>query len=238
MNKVRVLKHFSNAAQSYNEAASVQHHVGAALIAALPKQRFNRILDVGCGSGLTTAALITSIQAQHIEAQDFSVNLLNEAKKQVALASATFIQADFDVQLGLETPDLIFSNMALHWSQDFSCLLNTIHQRLADDGVLAFSIPLDNTFHEIRSLVNIQTFFTADAVIKLLAHNQFELIHTSTTQQVLRFHSLHEALISIKKTGAQTANQDKAIKLTRNLLKQSPQSLTYDCGLFIARKVC
>lgn len=238
MNKSVILKNFSKAAAHYNDYARVQHQVGEALITALPKKLFKNVLELGCGTGVTTLALIRKINYQLITAQDFSENLLAEASKMFTTKTVKFIKADFDVQLGDETSDLIFSNMALHWSSDFTQLLTRLFQCLEKGGVLAFSMPLNKTFHEIEPLVNTQYFLNAETVKIDLTQNNFEILHQSSVQHEVQFASLHEALTSIKKTGANTTSKNKKIKLTRTLLKKSPQTLTYNCGLFIARKPC
>ena len=216
----------------------MQHQVGKALIAALPNTCFKSVLDLGCGTGVTTQALLKKIDDALFTAQDFSANLLIEARKNLNTDAVKIIEADFDAQLGDETPDLIFSNMALHWSGDFTQLLSHLFHRLEKGGVLAFSIPLKNTFHEIETFVNIQPFLTADVVKEKLMQQHFESVYHTSEQHIVQFSTLHDALISIKKTGANTASKNKKITLTRELLKRSPQTLTYDCGLFIARKPC
>lgn len=234
INKVHT--RFSKAALSYDTHALAQHEAGAYLISQLPDQAYHRLLDLGCGTGYTTRKLIHVIKPKYSEALDFSSDLLAQAKVQLANYPTHFIEADFDLSLSEYKPDLIFSNMALHWSNNLENLIQRIYHALPPNGIFAFSLPLTHTFHEIQSIATIKEFLDADTICQWLNKTNFQLLHQSIQRHITQHDNLKVALRCIQKTGANTTHKHHPSFLKRSLLTNQPQTLTYECGYFIARK--
>lgn len=232
-----IQKAFDRAASTYENAAALQHQVGLSLIQHLPDSYYARMLDLGCGTGLTTHRLATLMKHEQIIAQDFSFAALNLASIQHSTPTLTWVQADFNQTLCGDAVNLIFSNMALHWSDDLFDLLMRCRAALVEQGVLAFSIPLSTTFHELRTHVHVRAFETEDSLRSLLAGAGFALECYSNFKAVYPYKTLLHALRAIKQTGATVVQEAKVHHLKKFAL-QEPITLTYDIGLFIARKRC
>lgn len=107
----------------------------------------SRILDIACGNGLTSRRLAE--MGAHVTAFDFSVNLIEKAKKRTASLQSQIsyhvLDATDETQLlaalqPLAPFDAALSNMALFDMADIEPLFRTLPRLLKPGGVFVFSI--------------------------------------------------------------------------------------------------
>lgn len=102
-----------------------------------------RVLDLGCGSGASTAALVAALQVSGLEYElvgiDGSAGMLAEARKKPALADVDFRQGDAEVlttaDLGGEV-DAVFAAYLMRNVAARDRLLGQLLQLLRPGGVL------------------------------------------------------------------------------------------------------
>ena len=100
-----------------------------------------RILDVGCGSGLSTLPLVEKWSDAEIIGVDLSNEMLIKAKD--VLPSVKFYQRDCSLPLNdLGKFDLIFSNAFIQWIENKKEFIDNCFDMLTDGGVFACQIPL------------------------------------------------------------------------------------------------
>jgi trans-aconitate 2-methyltransferase len=99
------------------------------------------IVDLGCGSGLSTELLTARWPGAAVVGIDSSPAMLEKARERSR--KARFICADIAHFEPDVAPDLIFANASLHWLDDHHRLLPRLLSFLATTGVLAFQIPLN-----------------------------------------------------------------------------------------------
>ena len=108
-------------------------------------KNLKRILDVGCGTGMSTAALMDSFKDAEIIGVDLSKEMLQKAKE--SIPSIQFIQRDCSQSLAdMGTFDLIFSNAFLQWIPNQEEFISNSFDMLNAGGIFAAQIPL---FHEM-----------------------------------------------------------------------------------------
>lgn len=116
----------------------------AALVEALPVEPGRRplLLDLGCGSGASTAALVHALRAAGREADivgvDGSAGMLAQARRKRWPAGVTFRQADAEI-LGrddLADADGVFAAYLLRNVAARDRLLRQVHDALRPGGVL------------------------------------------------------------------------------------------------------
>ena len=142
----------------YVDNAAVQHSLGYQLIAQLPLQGTEAILDIGCGEGTLTAYLAESVPQGRVVGIDQSEKMVRFAQKKYASThpNLTFYHADACSLSLPETFDYVVSFNCIQWIQDQQAALNGIYDHLkfggkalltvtADDYPLKDSI--DNTTH-------------------------------------------------------------------------------------------
>jgi len=125
-------------AATYDRYAAERERPSRDLIARLTGPPPRRILDLGCGSGLSTLALAETFADAEIVGVDISPNMLAAAARK--LPRVRFAQGDaahFDTA-GF---DLVFANAVMHWVPDHLAVLRRIALTLPEGGRLAVQSP-------------------------------------------------------------------------------------------------
>ena len=125
-------------AQSYDRFEAERARPSRDLIARIPLPCPARVLDLGCGSGLSTLELRRAYPQAEIVGVDLSPDMLAAAARR--LPDASFIEGDaarFDTR-GF---DLVFANAVFHWIPGHLAVLAHIAAALPSGGCLALQMP-------------------------------------------------------------------------------------------------
>lgn len=115
--------------------------------------RVNKILDVGCGSGMSTRALKTRWQNSEIIGADLSREML--AKAQEILPEVKFVCRDCSLPFGdLGKFDIVFSNAFMQWIPNQKQFVANSFEVLNEDGIFAAQIPLFNEMPANDCIIN------------------------------------------------------------------------------------
>ncbi len=116
----------------------------AALIDRLPLQAPpRRIVDLGCGTGAGTFALLDRFPEAHVAAVDTSAAHLQRVREKACARGdegrVRTVQADLDAAdwPDLGTPDLVWASASMHHMADPDRALRTVHGLLTPGGLLA-----------------------------------------------------------------------------------------------------
>jgi len=231
---LRHIDYFNKAAPTYDDQASVQQKIGNQLISYLPALTADsRIIDLGCGTGLVTVQLAQHATYAEFTALDLAERLLLIAKQRLAPFGCKLQQADFN-HFNTPTPyDLVFSNMALHWSNNFNHTLHIIKNLLAKHGSVAFSVPLQNTFIELKPYFAIHRFMRHDDILQNLLACDYRI--RLAQQEIIeeKFTDTLSALRSLKYTGVNFCAQRPNKSLKRTTFPTTISKLTYHIGYYI-----
>ena len=236
--KERIQSAFNRAAIHYDHVTPVQKKIGEKLITCLPRRFFHQVIDLGCGTGWTTQRLASQIEFSEFEAIDMAESMIIQANTHHSFSNIQFKTGSFE-SLSENHYDLVFSNMALHWSICLATTLHQIHQALKFGGLAVFSIPLSKTFEELAPYCNIHHFYTADEITNILLQQGFYLKSVQFHQERLIFNNTLQTLQTIKKTGATVCDTpSSSYKKCRLAIKQNQiNQLSYHTGLFIVEKI-
>jgi malonyl-CoA O-methyltransferase len=146
---------FSRAAPHYDEVAVLQKEIGLRMIERLElvKMTPQSILDIGAGTGLTTAELGKYYRKANIVALDFALPMLQLARKRGSwLHRPRCVCGDLDkLPFANRSFDLIYSNAALQWSNDLEHSFSGFLRVLRPGGLLMFSTFGPDTLKELRA---------------------------------------------------------------------------------------
>lgn len=236
LNKIQ--HHFNRASHTYDYHCQLQKETGSRLIhlCKMYHPQSKGILDLGCGTGLMTEQLARSYQYENFHAIDISISLLMKARERLKPYHINIYEYNFDKLKLTEKFNLIFSNMALHWSNDLAKILQSTHTLLQTDGCLAFSIPLAGSLHELQSNYSINTFYNSSEIFSLLHENNFEILNQAEETLTYSFSSTRDALFSLKKVGASHVNTRLHSGLSSRFDLKTINQLTYVIGYFILKK--
>jgi trans-aconitate 2-methyltransferase len=97
-----------------------------------------KVVDLGCGTGELTRELADALPNSAVTGLDSSAQMLEKAQS-LSGPNLHFIEGD-QAQLTGEW-DLIFSNAALHWSENHTELIPRLYERLLPGGQIAVQVP-------------------------------------------------------------------------------------------------
>jgi malonyl-CoA O-methyltransferase len=155
LDKRQARRQFERAAQAYDEIAVLQHEIGRRMCERLGFMRVlpQRILDLGCGTGKTSEALLRLFPKAQLLALDFALPMLERARRRGRwLRRPRCLCADIDaLPLPDASIDLVFANAALQWSADPQAAFGDIARVLRPGGLLIFSSFGPDTLQELRA---------------------------------------------------------------------------------------
>jgi trans-aconitate 2-methyltransferase len=126
-------------AKTYDRLAAPQEAWAREVLARLPLDGSETVLDAGCGSGRVTRLLVDRLPNGRVIGVDGSESMIEEARE--ALASygdrVSFVHSDL-LKLDLPEPvDVVFSNATFHWIFDHDTLFLRLRDALKPGGRLA-----------------------------------------------------------------------------------------------------
>jgi malonyl-CoA O-methyltransferase len=241
----RVKQAFNKASHTYDDYSRLQQKVCQHLLTELTEQKLeaNVIADWGCGTGISTHYLMRYFDNSRIYAIDLADRLVGQAKQKINDPRVQLLLADFDqMNFSLNSLDLIYASMSLQWSMNLKNTFLLIHQQLKNQGLVAFSLPLVNTFSEIKPAYR-NLFYSKSQINELLEQTRFHVRLDKEKYFLEIFESPLSVLQSIKRTGASTLFGERrdghlfcSSKLNDVFFKPNNRYLTYHIGFFVAEK--
>ena len=155
LDKRKARRSFSRAAPDYDDAAVLQHEIGRRMLERLDYVRLEPrvILDIGCGTGLTTEGLMKRYPAAQVLALDFALPMLERTRRRGRLLRRPrCLCGDLDfLPLADQSVDLVFSNASLQWSTRPAQAFADIARVLRPGGLVMFSSFGPDTLQELRA---------------------------------------------------------------------------------------
>jgi trans-aconitate 2-methyltransferase len=112
------------------------------LLAQVPLQNPQLIVDLGCGPGNSTELLVARFPKAQVIGLDSSPDMLRKAHER--LPNCKFVQGDIATWKPEPNTELIFSNAVLQWLPDHQPVMRRLLEAMPEGGVLAVQMP-DNT---------------------------------------------------------------------------------------------
>jgi len=155
--KRAIARSFDAAAPSYDSHAPVQRRVASSLarrIAALPLPAVPRVLEIGCGTGFLSAALLARLAAARFLFTDLSPAMAGRCRDKIARrgAGARFAVMDGEAPAVAPDFDLVASSLAFQWFLDLPAALDALAACLRPGGRLAFATLGAESLAEWRGL--------------------------------------------------------------------------------------
>lgn len=108
-------------------------------IETLSKYDFKNVLELGCGTGKNTEWLLK--KSERIIGLDFSIEMLEIAKKKITNDKVEFIKADLtkDWEIENQFADLVTSSLTLEHIDDLNHVFSQANQKLMENGIFFIS---------------------------------------------------------------------------------------------------
>lgn len=152
---------FNIGAKKYDNFNHIQNLAGDSLIEILKnntnilsiKQKKINALELGSGTGEFTKKILNNLNIGKLELVDISEEMILVSKSKIK-RKTLFNNVDFDKYdySNLDNFELIFSNMAIHWSSNYIKLITSIIMNLKKGGIFLFSFPNNKSFSVLKKI--------------------------------------------------------------------------------------
>jgi trans-aconitate 2-methyltransferase len=122
----------------YGRFEAERQRACADLLARVPPRSRAHVIDLGCGSGISTAALRERYPDADLLGIDNSPEMLAAARAR--LPDARFAEGDA-AHWGADGADLVFANAVFHWIPNHIAVIARLAGELAPGGCLAAQLP-------------------------------------------------------------------------------------------------
>ncbi len=228
MGKEAIIRNFSRYAYVYDKYADVQKRAALELAEEIKEKNFNKILEIGCGTGNYTLLLREKFRNARLKAIDISKNMIEVAKEKLKDRDIEFIVEDGE-NLGSDGEfDLITSSACFQWFDDLEKALMKYRDLLKSSGIILFSIFGPSTFWELDAAlkdifkdrsVGAAGFMAKEELGKILNKNFKEIKIRETRYNECFFH-LKSLLDKIKYTGIRGEGANGKISFSRKWLNE------------------
>jgi trans-aconitate methyltransferase len=121
-------------ADAYHRVSGPQLGWGLAVLDRLQLRGDELVLDVGCGTGRVTAALLERLPGGRVIAIDLSENMLRLAREAIGDRRVHVVRADAAALPFLPRADVVFSTATMHWVLDHPRLFRSVREALVPGG--------------------------------------------------------------------------------------------------------
>jgi trans-aconitate 2-methyltransferase len=193
-------------AAGYSRISSLQAAMAQEVLALLDLNGSERILDVGCGEGKTTAEIASQVPWGAVVGVDPSNDMIGFAKNHFTRANLRFEVADARRLSFKNEFDLAVSFNALHWIPDQGAALRSIRSALVAGGNTQFRLvtagarqSLESVVEETRAAPEWKVYFknfqdpylrqTPDEYVAVAERNGFRVLRVKTQGHAWEFGS-------------------------------------------------
>lgn len=225
IDKTLLRRAFDKAAKGYDEAAVLQHEIGRRVLERLDVVNLQpaTVLDLGCGTGVATAALMRRYPKSLVIALDMALSMLHQTRKRGTWwRRPALLGADLE-QLPLRdgAVDLLFSNLALQWCNDLDQTFTELRRVMAPKGLLMFSSFGPDTLKELRHCwssqdghTHVNAFVDMHDIGDALLRAGFSDPVMDMEVLTLTYDTTRALMIDLKAIGAANVTQGRARGLT------------------------
>lgn len=196
-----IAKHFSRSWKTYNQTASVQSEIARKTISLLTRysgRRFEKILEIGCGSGLLTREI-----SRHLDYRQLYLNdLCPNCAEYIPESPKIFWRFGNAETIGYPSSlNLVLSCSCFQWLENPARVFAKVHQALDKNGIFCFSSFGPENFREIRQLCGNGLTYLSASECRDLLQPYFQILHSEESISELYFSDVKKLLQHLKDTG-------------------------------------
>ncbi len=200
----RVIDSFSKHVKTYDKHAQLQRSMAERLAALIPNPFPQKILEIGCGTGVFTRHLLARSPSTLI-LNDIAPPMIEYLKNYLEVPSNSKFLVGNAERIQIPKVKLIAGNAVFQWFQNPQNSLRRFHSSLEKEGYLAFSTFGPKTLEEFRSTAQFEgpTHLLSQKQWKtLLTQAGFELHTFQTETRQIFFQNTQSLIKNLQQIGA------------------------------------
>ena len=216
---------FSRAADHYEQAAALQQEVERRLLERLDLVRLQplQVLDLGCGTGRGTQALMSRYPKARLVALDIATSMLGHTRKRGRwLRRPACVCADAErMALADQQFDLVFSSLMLQWCPDIEAAFREIRRVLRPGGLLLFTsfgpdtlVELRNSWASVDAYTHVNAFMDMHDVGDALLRSGFAEPVMDVERMTVTYQDVRGLMRDLKQIGAHNVTRGRPRGLT------------------------
>lgn len=223
-----VAEKFTRAESTYEANATVQREIAEKLCSLIPAdalagKKSAAVLEIGCGTGLTTRLLAQFPGIEEIEAWDLHIPANIADTLGPCRLRAEECDAETEIRkLPANSLDLIFSASTVQWFNSLPAFMRRCARALRPGAVAVLSTFGPKTMQEIRSHLPHPVHYPNTTAIENMIPEGCRLLHLSEEEHRLLFPSAVEALRHAKLTGVNALSSSHSPQTTRAVISGYP----------------
>ncbi len=224
LDKTKLRQSFGSASLSYDRVAVLQRQVGLSMLQqAVPAKLSGIVVDMGCGTGFLTKALLNAEDIERIVALDIALPMLHAARQKLGDAGRLhYVCGDAESPpLHTNSVDTVVSNLALQWCRDLTAVFCGLHRILKADGELFFSTfgpqtlcELKQAWAEVDDYHHVNEFYHETEIRRCLADAGFKEIVVHSEIYRPAYGSVLDLMKELKSMGAHNVSSGRNKRLT------------------------
>ena len=228
LDKKQLRTAFERAANSYDQAAVLQHEISNRMLSRLEyiKYQPDVILDAGSGTGYGSQQLAKRYPNSQLIAMDIAWAMLSHARPNTVWWQRLlpllqqrpyYVCADVEqIPIKNESVGMIWSNLALQWCNDLEHTFAEMHRILRTDGLVMFSTfgpdtlkELRQSFAQVDAFSHVNRFIDMHDIGDLLVHNGFSTPVMDMEYITLTYPDVTSVMRDLKAIGAHNVTQGR-----------------------------
>ncbi|MDH5761592.1 MAG: methyltransferase domain-containing protein [Nitrospinota bacterium] len=200
----KVIESFSKHVKSYDRHAQLQRSMAERLAALVPNPFHQKILEIGCGTGVFTRHLLARSPSVII-LNDIAPLMVDYLKEHLEVPSHTKYLVGNAETIPVPKVRLITGNAVFQWFQNPDLTLQRFHTALEKNGYIAFSTFGPKTLEEFRNTAHFQgpTHLLSQKQWKTtLTRAGFKLITFETEIRQIFFQNTQSLIKNLQQIGA------------------------------------
>ncbi|MBM4143916.1 MAG: malonyl-ACP O-methyltransferase BioC [Lentisphaerae bacterium] len=207
--KRTLARRFARGMATYDGAAVVQREMAERLVAELLSApgagRFDRVLELGCGTGLLTQRLLARCRPARLVLNDLVMECEGTARRmrrQAPGVPVQFVHGDMETVAFPHPQDLIASSAVLQWAADSRALLTRMAGLLEPGGLLAIASFGPSNLREVSQLTGVSLRYWSCGEWQAALAEHHVVLSGREELRTLWFPSARDVLRHLKQTGA------------------------------------
>jgi len=152
LDKSAIRQSFDRVAAGYDAYAVLEREIESRLLERLEyfQQEPSLVVDIGCGTGSASRLLSSLFESANVIALDWSAAMLEQVTKTETESSWPLCADMHALPLAARSADLVFSNLALQWSNDLTMVFHEFRRIMKPGAMLLFSCYGPDTLNELK----------------------------------------------------------------------------------------